>query len=183
MSFTQSVGFTNLLTATSLIGKGVSAFGQNQQASREASINEFNARVKNQEAQMIREKAKFDLVIEGEKNRRDVATAQAQFAGRGVSSLTGSPADVLRQIAEAGEMNMLAIQFNSDVDAMNALSQAQVQLMIADDTRIAGKMNAASTILGALPLIQQFKFRKSVPANTGSQKTLIPSVSGATAFA
>jgi hypothetical protein len=183
MSFTQSVGFTNLLTATSLIGKGMSAYGTYQASQSEASINEFNARVKQQEAKLVREKAKFDLVIEGEKSRRAVATAQAQFAGRGVRSLVGTPADVLSQIAEAGEMNMLAIQFNADIDELNALSEAQVQLLKADQTRTAGKIDMFSTILGATPLLQQFKFKKKAPARTPTQKKMTPSVSGATAFA
>ncbi len=169
MSFAGANLGTNLLNIANIAGQGLTAFGQVKQSQAEASVNEFNSKVKQQEAFLIREKAKIDLVVAREAARRDLGTAEAQFAGRGVRALIGSPKDVLLQIAEANELDILIGQFNSDVDELNALNESKLQLLIAKDTRTAGFISGASTLLGALPDFAKFKFTKG--AFTKKKKT------------
>ena len=182
MSFTQSVGFTNLLTGISMVSKGVSAYGQYKTGQTSGAIYDYNARVNEQQAQLTREKTKLDLTIHREESRRRLAYAEAQYAGRGVMALKGSPADVLLQIAEASEMDALIIQFNGDVDALNAMTSAQINYMKARESRRAGIINAGTSLLSAIPDLQKFKF-KSQPAPSESVPVMVPAVSGITAFA
>jgi len=172
MSFAQANLGTNLLNIANIAGQGLKAFGQAREGQVEASINEFNSKVKLQEAFLIREKAKLDLVVAREAARRDLGTAEAQFAGRGVRGRIGSPKDVLFQIAEANELDILIGQFNADVDELNALNESKIQLVKADQSRTAGFINAGATILGALPEFSKFKFTKG--AFTKKQKSSKP---------
>ena len=160
MSFATANLGTNLLQIGNIAGQGLKAFGQAKQGQAEASVNEFNSKVKLQEAFLIREKAKLDLVVAREAARRDLGTAEAQFAGRGVRALVGSPKDVLFQIAEANELDISIDQFNADVDELNALNGSKLQLLKADQSRTAGFINAGSTLLGTLPEFAKFKFTK-----------------------
>lgn len=180
MSFATANLGTNLLNVASIAGQGLKAFGQVKESQAEASVNEFNSKVKQQEAFLIREKAKLDLVVARESARRDLGTAEAQFAGRGVRALVGSPKDVLFQIAEANELDILIDQFNADVDELNALNGSKLQLLKAKDTRTAGLINAGSTILGTLPEFGKFKWptKSSKPESSPTK-----SFSGITAFA
>ena len=195
MSFAQANLGTNLLNIANIAGQGLTAFGQARQGQVEASINEFNSKIKQQEAFLIREKAKLKLVVAREAARRDLGTAEAQFAGRGVRNLIGSPKDVILQIAEANELDILIGQFNSDVDELNALNESKLLLVKADQSRTAGFINAGATLLGSLPDFAKFKFTKGaftkkkkttkpLPNSPGSPGTIGPiSISSGSVFA
>lgn len=158
MSFTSANTGTNLLTLAGIAGKVVKATSQVDQGKTESAVLEFNAGLKQREAFLIGEKAKLDLVQERETARRDLATASAMFAGRGVRADVGSATDVLFQIAEAKEMDRLINQFNTDIDVSNKLAESNLLSFQAGEATKAGKVNAFSTILGTLPDFKKLKF-------------------------
>ena len=147
-----------LLSLAQIAGSALKAKSQVDEGSQSAEIFEFNAQLKQQEAFLIGEKAKLDLIVEREAARRTLALASAQFAGRGVRALTGSPADVMFEIAEALEMDRLITQFNTDIDQLNSINESKLLELKADQSRTAGKTDAGSTILGALPLLGNLNF-------------------------
>lgn len=161
MSFLSGTQGSNLLTLLSFGGQAVKAFGQLQQSKREGEIFEFNAKIKQQEANLIREKAIIDKEVQREKARRSIAAKQAQFAGAGVISTAGSAGDVLLQTAEALELDILINQFNADVDELSALNEATFQLARAQSARSAGFINASSTLLRATPTLGKLKFKQN----------------------
>jgi len=163
MSFTGANTATNLLTLAGVAGKVVKATSQSNEGRTESAVLTFNAQIKQREAFLIGEKAKLDLVQERETARRDLATASAMFAGRGVRADVGSATDVLFQIAEAKEMDRLINQFNADVDISNKIAESNILLFQAGESQKAGNINAFSTILGALPDFNKLKFSPKQP--------------------
>jgi len=169
MSFATANLGTNLLTLAGIAGKTVKATSQIRQGNVEASVFEFNAKLKHQEAFLIGEKAKLDLVQDRETARRDLATASASFAGRGVISNVGSPSDVLFQIAEAHEMDRLITAFNTTIDINNALAESNLLEFKAKESVKAGRIEGGSTILGALSDFTKLKFTPKIVKSSPSR--------------
>ena len=170
MSFATANLGTNLLTLANVAGQTVKATSQINQGNTEGTVLEFNAQLKRREAYLIGEKAKLDLVQERETARRDLATASAMFAGRGVTSNVGSARDVLFQIAEAKEMDRLINQFNTDIDISNKIDESNMLSFQSKEAVKAGRISGGSTILGALSSFSKLKLTKT-PKFTGSRTT------------
>lgn len=171
MSFTGANTATNLLTLANVAGQVTKATGQVSQGNTEGTVLEFNAQLKRREAYLIGEKAKLDLVQDRETARRDLATASAMFAGGGVRNYVGSAKDVIFQIAEAHEMDRLINQFNTDIDISNKLDESNMLSYQAGQSVKAGRINATSTILGALGSFSKLKFTPKVVKTSPTRTT------------
>jgi hypothetical protein len=159
MSFLSGTGGTNILNAINIGGQLLKGFSQLKQSNVEANVFEYNAKIKQQEADLIRQKSILDEQVQRERSRRTVASQQAQFAGSGVVSTVGSAADVLMQTSKNLEMDILINMFNASVDESNAINESRFQLQRAQSQRTAGRLEAGSTLLTALPLLGNFKFK------------------------
>jgi len=166
MSFTESGGATNIFTLLSFGGQVIKSLSQLKQSRIESDVFEFNAKIKQQEADLIRKKSILDTEVQREKARRSIARNQAAFAGAGVISTAGSAGNVLLQTAEVLELDILINQFNADIDELRAINESKFQLVKAQAARSAGRAGAATTLLTALPSLQKLKFKKKTPGTT-----------------
>jgi len=158
-----SSGATNIFTLLSFTGQVVKSLSQLKQSRIESDVFEFNAKIKQQEAELIRQKSILDTEVQREKARRSIAKNKAAFSALGVISTSGSAADVLLQTAEALELDILINQFNADIDELRAINESKFQLVKAQAVRSAGRSAAGTTLLTALPSLSKLKFKKSTP--------------------
>lgn len=158
-----STGGTNLLTLLGIGANVLTAVSQIRQGQIERDTFEFNAAIKQQEAQAIRARQKLNLEVQRKKARRSIAEAQAAFVGGGVRSLVGSPAVALSEVAEALELDILIGQYNADIDEIRAINEAQFQLVRAQQAGTTGFLKAGQTLLATLPDIRKIKFKPKAP--------------------
>jgi len=156
-------GGTNIFTLLNFTGQIVKSLSQLKQSRIESDVFEFNAKIKQQEADLIRKKSILDTEIQREKNRRAIAKNKAIMCSSGIVCTAGSAADALLQTAEALEMDILINQFNADIDESRALNESRFQLVRAQSAISAGRAGAATTLLSALPSLSKLKFVKKTP--------------------
>lgn len=147
----------------SLIGAGTQAAGEVASGEGQAQAYLYQAAVNQNNAAILRGNAKSELVA-GQYNESlsKLHTGQVAASGRvaaaasGVDVAFGSPTDTEQSTRTVGAMEAATMHFNAarqayagQVDAANADSQAELDKLGAEGVRTAGRIKAASTILGA----------------------------------
>lgn len=146
----MAIATTTLLIAglvASAVGTGVSAYSSIQQGKAADRLAQFNANSANQAAA---DKARDGRILannQREQNQRLQARQRALYAKAGVVDTTGSP--LMVQVAQAGqlEMSALEIEATSSTEAARLQQQAQLDRMQGKAAKSAGYLNAGATIL------------------------------------
>lgn len=136
-----------------LVSVAMAAFSarqQSQQASYQAGVNDYNARVAENEAEDVR-----SIGVE-EENRVRLRTAQligkqeAQIGAAGVRSDVGSPAQLISDTQLIGEADALRVRgsFTRQAEALET-GGALLSSSAGASRQAAGNLGAASTILTA----------------------------------
>lgn len=150
--------FGLVLTAASTL---VGAAGAKQSADANAAAQEYNAKVADMNATLAERRARNALERGREAEqlkRQEVSQLQgkqkAAMAANGVDLSFGSPLDTLVSTATLGEIDALTIRKNAaneaydyKVDAVNKRSDAALSRANATNTKKAGNLAVAGTIL------------------------------------
>lgn len=146
----MAIGTTALLvtalTATA-VGTGVSAYNQYQAGKAQQALNNYNAQVNEQVAADTARDARIKANAQRAENERLKARQRALYAKAGVVLGTGTP--LLTQVAQAGELEMAALEVETagNVEAARLRTQAVLDRMAGKSASRAGTLGAAGTIL------------------------------------
>jgi len=125
------MSFTTALLA---IGTGLQITQQIRQGKQQQQIFEFNAQVSQQKATLAKQSGK----LRADRLRRQARTFSAKqtaaFAKAGVR-LTGSPLQVLADTAAELELDARIEEFNTEVDVLNAQTNAQLDIIRGREAR------------------------------------------------
>ena len=132
----------------SLIGTGVSAYGQYRQGQDAADVYKYNQAMAQNSAKYAKEKA----AIEEARLRREVERVkgrQRAIAGKsGTVVDSGSNLDLLRVTEEEAAIDAAMIRYGGEVESWAALSQANMYGAQASQAKTASYWNIGATLLG-----------------------------------
>lgn len=128
-------------------GTAVSAVGSIRAGNDAAAAAKYNAQVENQNAEASRRQGMAEAEQKGSEVTRRMADARAAFAASGVNPNSGTPLEVMSDLATQGELSKKLITYQSELSARGLSQQAQLDLVNAKNARTAGYLNAGSTVL------------------------------------
>lgn len=134
----------------SLLGTGLSAYGQYQSGQAQKSAYNYNATIATQEADVARAKAAREEQIHRDKLKRLIGTQTALFGAAGVDIGSGSPLLTLMSTAEEGEKEAQWIKYGGEVEATERLNEAKLNRYYGKQAGRAGRLSAGSTFLTGL---------------------------------
>ena len=136
--------------AGSLIGTGLSAFGQYRAGQAQQGAYNYNAQVAESEAGVARVGAAREEEIHREKLNRLIGTQKALYAAAGVDISSGSPLLTFMETAEEGEKEAQYIRYGGEVEATSKLNEAKLNRYYGKQASRAGTIGAGSTFLTGL---------------------------------
>lgn len=131
----------------SVVGGFVSAAGAMQQGKAAQQQAEYNAKVAENNAIMARQQAGAEQNRIGRDTRRRIGAQRAAYGASGFT-VQGSPLDVLGETAALGKYDELVAGYNGEVKARGLVAQAQQYRLEGRAARQAGKIGAASALIG-----------------------------------
>lgn len=151
-----------------LVGAAVSAAGAVAQANAQAANHEYNAKVQESEArQRRREGLKEGEVISDQYDRLQ-GQQQALTAAAGVDPFSGSAADVFGETYGERLRERNVSNLNANSKAVAHENKARQEKFAAESARQAGKINAASSLLGGLSGVVGSGFGSGFGSGLGS---------------
>ena len=140
---------------------GVSSYqqGKAQQAqyNYQAKVNEENARIAQENANVQRQQGIEEARLQRIKAASTIGSQKAAMAANGVDVTQGTSLDVIADTAAMGELDALQTQYNYEAKARgyeaqagNFQNQANLDVISGKNAYQAGKINAITTGLGGL---------------------------------
>lgn len=133
----------------SSVSTGLTAIGQLNQGESEAQAAEYNAQVNDQNANASLTQSS---ALEGRQRilaKKQIGQARAAYGASGVQ-IEGTPEDVLGDSAAAAELDALTIRHAGEVRALSYRNEASLDRYRGRNSRLQGRIRAASTIFSAL---------------------------------
>lgn len=151
-------------TAASVAGGAVSAAGALGKGSADkamygyqAGVALLNQNIAKQNAAYTRDVGENAAFISGRKTMATVATQKVDQSASGVDVNSGSPAAVRKSTTDLGQIDQSTIRQNYakkaygyDVEAATKGAEAGADVIAGDNAEKAGRINAASSILGTV---------------------------------
>ena len=135
----------------SLLASGVSALGSRQAGNAQAQAATYNARLAEQQATTELQAGALASGRVYEERRRDIARARAAGAASGVDATSGSPLDVLADLAGQAKLEEETVFWNGYQRARAAGAQVPIEQYRAQVARSSGRGQALGTLLSAGP--------------------------------
>lgn len=127
-------------------GTVVSAYGAYQQGKMQKQLNEYNAKIAENNAILANRKYEIDKKDQLRRYRRLVGEQRVSYAKAGVA-MEGSAIDIIEDSALSNAWELAKMKYNSEVEAAGYHASATKSRFVGDSAYYAGKMNAASTLL------------------------------------
>lgn len=157
--------------ATSLVGAGLSAYGQYRQGEAQQEAYNANAKVAEENAKAAKESSAWEEQQSRLRLTRLMGTQRTLYAKAGVDLSSGSPLMVLADTAAKGAEEVQAIRYGGDVAATQQLNQARLDRMYGKNAYNAGMIGAGSTFLTGLGQAgTQYAMMKSGAKTTPTNK-------------
>jgi hypothetical protein len=137
------------LAAIGLVGTAISAAGSIAQGRQAEVMANYQAKAYGQQARADAQSAAYEASQERRQQALLEANARAQVGASGVA-LAGSPTDVLAANARAGELDIQAIRYGSQLRQNSLRTQAAISKYQGAQAKQAGYINAASTAVSGL---------------------------------
>jgi len=134
----------------SLVGTGMSAFGQYRAGQAQKGAYDYSARVAESEAGVARAGAAREEEVHRAKLQRLMGTQRALYGAAGVDIASGSPLLTLMSTAEEGEREAEFIKYGGEVSATRSLNEARMNRFYGKQASRAGAWGAGSTFLTGL---------------------------------
>ena len=159
------------MAAIAVVGGVMNAYGQYRQGQETKEAANYNAKIDEQNARLIRTGARREAGIirqnavlneYRQRKRLEYITGEqvGGYAARGVSISTGSPLDVMAETIAAGELEIAIGQwnaenetavstYNAEVAARNKESEARLRRLYGKSAATTAKYQAAGTLLSS----------------------------------
>jgi len=153
------MGIETVLLGGAMLATGIgakkSADAQKEAGATNQSINEFNARIDDQNAALVREQARTDEATLRRNAESFKGKQRAGFAASGVDIGVGTPLLVIADTARQAEIEAMTVRNRAEIEATGHTASAQSKRFAGDRALASGKAGASSTILsGAGRLLQ-----------------------------
>jgi hypothetical protein len=131
----------------SIAGGLIQAYGIQRESEAQARASEFNAQVAAQNAEQA-------ILIAAQEERRvrtlgrkQIGSMQAAYGASGIEG--GSSLDVLAESIANLELDAMNVKFSGQSKAANFRNEAAYERYRASETRSAGRISAAATLLSS----------------------------------
>ena len=133
--------------ATTVIGAGVSAYGQMQQGKTANAIAQRNAQIMNRNATIAQQNAEFNAKLQEREDRRKRAGQQAGLQASGIEIYEGTNLIAFANQEWTDEMNAELIHRGGQNEAANLQMKAGVTIAEGQAAQTAGYTSAGGTLL------------------------------------
>jgi hypothetical protein len=124
-------------------------YGQKQAGDAAEAAGEFNAGMKEEQAQSVGEQASFEARQSADENRRQVAKGIASAAGSGVSTTSGSVLDWESDMQTAHGTDLAALEHNTATTQRGLRLGAELDRVGGRNAKKASRTQMLSTAFGA----------------------------------
>lgn len=136
-----------------LIGLGLSVGGALMEGQQQKQMADMQAKAYEQQAQADAAAAAFEQGQE--KHKQDLLLSQARAAsGASGVAIAGSPTEVLAANARQNQLDLKAIQFNSQLRQNNLNTQASISRFSGKQAVTSSIFKAGSSLVGGIQKIQ-----------------------------
>jgi hypothetical protein len=136
------------------IGAVVSAVGVVAGAAAQANAAEYEAKLADRNAQIIRQQTDAEVSDQRRQNRRRLAAIRAQYGASGLD-FSGSALDVLDDSALEAELDVSRIKYQGSLRALEQNDRSQLKRMEAKSAWAAAPIGVASSLLGGVTSVGQ----------------------------
>lgn len=139
---------TTIALAAMAVAGGISAKASYDQGVHAKKVDEYNARVDENSAKEVRNKARIAENEERQKAAELVSRQRAVFAARGVNVDTGTALKVQEDTDLIGKVNAMRVRQNAEQQAQALETQAYLTKKEGKNAKRQGTMKAISTLIG-----------------------------------
>jgi hypothetical protein len=133
--------------ATSLVGTGISVYGQLQAGKAANALANYNANQEQINAQAAMRDADVRANAIRERNRLTEARQRAAYGASGVTGDTGSPLQVEMWTHQQNEMHALEVERQGTIEAGKDLQTADIDRIEGKNALTASRIGAAGTLI------------------------------------
>jgi len=134
----------------------VSAMQASQQAKQSAAIAKYNQQVAEEQAKARAAAGKIRLEETQRRTRSLLESQRAAFGAAGVVGSQDSPLRLRLETAEAGALDALTEQFNTQIGVNESLNQAELFRVEGKAARDTGRLAVGASIFGGLTDIASY---------------------------
>lgn len=142
-------GFEIIGAIASIAGGVVGAMGAQQSAQAQAAAANYNAKVSDRNAQVVRNQAAAEQMDKDFEHRRQLGAIRAAYGASGIDP-AGSPLDVLQDTAMEQELEVKRVGYEGELRAIEQGDKATAFRMEAKAAKDAGAIGAISSIIGGV---------------------------------
>lgn len=136
-----------IAVAVSVIGAGVSAYGQYEQGQSAKKAGEYNAEMSKRAADDALQRGSIDAAKIKDNTRKLISTQIANSGASGFDSSTGTPLDLSVEAKGYGELDALTTINNAQRQASGLNAQATLDRYQGNASARAGTIGAAGTLI------------------------------------
>ena len=133
-------------TVMMVVGTAISAYGAYQQGKMQRDLNEYNAKIAENNKVLADQQYAIDHKEHQKRYRRLLGNQRVSYAKAGVT-MEGSVIDVIEDTAIASNWEIQKMKYNRDVRKAGYTASATRSRFVGQSAYWAGKMNAAGTLL------------------------------------
>ena len=148
-------------------GTIMSALSKSREGDTLAAASRANAHVSAMKAEQARQAGAYEVKKLQRTKRQTEGLQRARYAKSGVLINDGSPLEVMADTAAQFEMDIRAMTYNTQIEAMRYDYESDYQKGLASRYKTAGKIGAATTLLSGFSKVN-WGGMSSTPATDGT---------------
>jgi hypothetical protein len=130
-----------------LAGTGVQAYGQYQAGREAAAVADYNAKVKEREAQAAEQQALVESRKQAREAARKMSELQAGLGAAGAVTTSGAPLRIMSEQARESELANLEIGYEGGQEAARLRSEGRQIRYEGQAQKRASRLKAGTTLL------------------------------------
>lgn len=142
-----TAGMAAASLATTVIGAGVSAYGQAQQGKTANVIAQRNAQIQNRNATIARQNAEFNAKLQEREARRRRSSQVARLGASGIEVFEGTNLIAMAEQEFVDDMNAQLTRRGGAIEAGNLQQTAAITSAQGTASRSAGFLGAGTSLL------------------------------------
>ena len=142
-----TAGMAAASLATTVIGAGVSAYGQAQQGKTANVIAQRNAQIQNRNATIAQQNAEFNAKLQEREARRRRSSQVARLGASGIEVFEGTNLIAMAEQEFTDDMNAQLIRRGGAIEAGNLQQTAAITSAQGTASRSAGFLGAGTSLL------------------------------------
>ena len=139
---------SSLMSGVQVGGGVVAGIGALEQGKMTYNTLEAQAGMQQTQAQEAMTAGDYNAYLSGVRATQQIGAATAEYGASGVSTASGSPADVLMAGARNAEMDRQTILYGADLEAVNHENQASLDSFGANSALEGSYFKAIASVLG-----------------------------------